>query len=303
MAPQWEFNPRNKRYYYKGRVSPNMKWEKKGLAGEDPLNWISQANQLGLEPTQLYGEVDEGTDIYPDYDHPDCVDGAPVWKLVEEEDVDVYAAPMSHGIPCVGFVVKEQSRPGRLRQDLVEPIVRRNMEALRDAGFKIPMKAMSVIKNLPPGASFTFPDGSIVKQEAVVEPQRKGRKIIVCGDTCDASSLKGLAMDADVVIHEATNTYLQGIDSKESSATSVTKDAIIHGHSTPQIAGAFAKSIRAKSLVLNHFSARYKGDKSLVSLSIMMRIEEVAMAASKLNETQVAAAWDMMVLPVPSSKS
>jgi ribonuclease BN (tRNA processing enzyme) len=304
MAPEWEFNNRLRRYHYRERGMPGrMKWTKKGLAGEDPLSWISQANQLNLEPSAMYGEVDGGTDIYPNYNHPQCVNGAPIWKIVAEDDVDVYAAPMNHGIPCLGFVVKEQSRPGRLRQELVEPIVMRNFESLRAAGFAIPMKAMAIIKNLPPGASFTFPDGSILKQEDVVEPQRSGRKIVICGDTCDSSTLRELAMDADVVIHEATNTYLQGIDGRDSSFASVTRDTVVHGHSTPQIAGVFAKSVRAKSLVLNHFSSRYKGDASVASLSIMMRIEGAAVAASNLNESHVAAAWDLMALSVPSPKS
>ena len=65
------------------------------------------------------------------------------------------------------------------------------------------------------------------------------------------------------------------------------------------MAGDFAKRTNAKKLVLNHFSARYKGDQSVDSMSIMMRIEEQAIKASGLNTTNVAAAWDMMVLPVP----
>jgi ribonuclease Z len=107
-------------------------------------------------------------------------------------------------------------------------------------------------------------------------------------------------MDADVVIHEATNSYLKGID-KDTDLRSVTRDAIIHGHSTPYMAGDFAKRVRAKRLVLNHFSARYRGDQSVESFSIMMRIEGQAMKASGLNITEVAAAWDFMVLPIPQN--
>lgn len=107
-------------------------------------------------------------------------------------------------------------------------------------------------------------------------------------------------MDADVVIHEATNSYLSGVD-KDTNMREVTRDAIIHGHSTPIIAGDFAKSVRAKKLLLNHFSARYRGDQSVDSLSIMMRMERQAIKASKLNTTQVAAAWDYMILPIPQN--
>lgn len=108
-----------------------------------------------------------------------------------------------------------------------------------------------------------------------------------------------LARDCDVLVHEATNAFLPGID-QNTNRRAVTRDAVIHGHSTPEIAGQFAKKANAKRLLLNHFSARYKGDPSVDSMSIMMRIEQFAMAASGLNETNVAAAWDLMVLPIPS---
>ena len=227
-------------------------------------------------------------------------DGAPVWQVVEdEEDVKVYAAPMSHGIPCVGYVIEEANRPGRLRNELVEPMVRRNVDALRQAGFKVPMKAMAVIKNLPLDSVFTFPDGTSIRQQDAVEPPRKGRKIVICGDTASSRALMNLAMDCDVLVHEATNAYLPGVD-RDTNLRAVTRDAMVHGHSTPENAGWFARQIRAKRLVLNHFSARYKGDPSLDSMSIMARIEQRAMAASGLNETQIAAAWDLMVLPIPA---
>lgn len=295
MAPEWELNGRTRRYVFKGRR--NGAWGTKGLAGEDSSNWISQANNLQLSPSELYGEIDGGRDIYPIYDHPLSADDAPVWEVEDEENVKVYAAPMSHGIPCLGYVVEEQPRPGRLRNDFVEPIVRRNIQALKEAGFAIPLKAMAVIKNLQPGSAFTFPDGTVVTQEDAVEPPRRGRKIVLCGDTADSRAILNLAKRADVVIHECTNCHLAGVD-KDTNLREVTRDALLHGHSTPQIAGEFCRSAGARRLVLNHFSSRYKGDTSVDSMSIMMRIERQAMKAAELNETQVAAAWDLMVLPV-----
>lgn len=181
----------------------------------------------------------------------------------------------------------------------MEPIVQRNLDGLRKAGMKTPMKVMGVIKELPLGGTYTFPDGTVLSQEEVVEPPRKGRKIVICGDTADARAIGGLAQGADVLVHEATNAFLSGID-KDTSKSEVNRDARIHGHSTPSIAGAFAKDIGAKRLVLNHFSSRYKGDQSVESISIMTRIEEEAIKSSQLPEDRVAAAWDFMILPVPS---
>ena len=194
--------------------------------------------------------------------------------------------------------MKESNKPGRLRNELVEPIAKKNMSALKELGMRHPMKVLALIKALPEGGSYTFPDGTVVHQSDVVEKNREGRKVVICGDTADCRAIAGLAQNADILIHEATNTYLKGID-KDTNMESVTRDAKIHGHSTPYMAGTFAKTINAKRLLLNHFSARYKGDQSAESMSLMMRIERQAMKASGLSEGHVAAAWDFMILPIP----
>ena len=302
MAPEWKYIQAANRYVYKGikKGQSSLLWGKQGLSGEDPESWISKANMMNLERSEKFGELEGGRDIFPQYDHPMCNDGAPIWEVEDEDDVKVLAAPMSHGIPCVGYVIEEESKPGRLRNDLVEPIVRRNLQALKDAGFKIPMKAMAVIKNLPVGSSFTFPDGTVVSQQEAVLPPRKGRKIVILGDTASARSIEKIAEGADVLVHEATNSFLPGVDKDDETPQSVQFNAIAHGHSTPIMAGKFAQKIGAKRLILNHFSARYKGDVDANSMGIMMRIENQAIKASQLTEENVAAAWDLMVLPVKS---
>jgi len=68
------------------------------------------------------------------------------------------------------------------------------------------------------------------------------------------------------------------------------------------MAGEFCKRIQAKRLVLNHFSARYTGDQSMESISIMTRIEQQAIKASGLSRSDVAAAWDFMIFPIPKAK-
>lgn len=100
-----------------------------------------------------------------------------------------------------------------------------------------------------------------------------------------------------MIIHEATNSFLAGID-RDTDLRDVTRDTIVHGHSTPYMAGQFAKKVDARKLIMNHFSARYKGDQSVESLSILTRIEGQAIKASGLTSNDVAAAWDFMVLPV-----
>ncbi len=107
MAPEWtQTRFKNGRYVHsldtrssRGKKhNGNNHWGAQGLAGEDPISWISRAPMLNLEPSSQFGEVPGGRDIYPVYNHPKCVDGAPIWEVEDEGDVKVYAAPMSHGV-------------------------------------------------------------------------------------------------------------------------------------------------------------------------------------------------------------
>jgi ribonuclease Z len=83
---------------------------------------------------------------------------------------------------------------------------------------------------------------------------------VVLGDTSDPWAIKDHAMDATLLVHEATNAYIpSGIDPqspKSDTEESVKQRAIQRGHSTPAMAGEFARAIRARGLVLNHFGSR-----------------------------------------------
>jgi ribonuclease Z len=99
--------------------------------------------------------------------------------------------------------------------------------------------------------------------------------VILGGDTASSRSLVNLAKAC-----KATHAYLPGVD-RDINLRMVTRDAIIHGHSTLETAGLFfAKQVNAQRLLLNHFSARHKGDPSLDSMSIMTSFEQFSMAAS-----------------------
>ena len=56
-----------------------------------------------------HGEVAGGSDRCV------CPDGA--WTLVSTPEVSVRAAPVTHTVPCVGYVVEESSRAGKLLVD------------------------------------------------------------------------------------------------------------------------------------------------------------------------------------------
>lgn len=243
----------------------------------------------------LYGEHEGGTDIYPDENG--C------YHLLDDAEFSVHAAPMQHTIPCVGYVVREKEKPGRLKVELVQEVVLRNREALKSQlNLKDGLKAFGMLKQMQPGQTFTFPDGTVVRADDIVEPPRPGRKVVVMGDTCNGDAIASLAMDADLIVHEATNAWLRELDAfKFPTYQHLERHTVIHGHSTPQMAGRFAKKIRAKRLILTHFSPRYRGDDNEFFMRQMWRIEQNARdAAGMSGANDVIAAWDQMNIAVPT---
>ncbi|RDX53773.1 Metallo-hydrolase/oxidoreductase [Lentinus brumalis] len=192
------------------------------------------------------------------------VDG--VWpEIFKGALVTVSAAPILHSVPCVGYVVDELPVPGKMDPQKYIPELKRT---------KTPM---SVMRQLQQGESVTLSDGTVLHG-----PQKKpGRKIVILGDTYDPSPIAALAKDPCLLIHEATNAHLPGIDpaTKDTDTYEIVEErAKSRGHSTPQMAGAFAKRIGARKLVLNHFSARYAGDDDVneETARVMGRIRELA---------------------------
>lgn len=88
-----------------------------------------------------------------------------------------------------------------------------------------------------------------------------GRKIVVLGDTCDPSALKELAQNATLLVHEATDAHIpveidRSLRGDKKTPAIIQQKTIAKGHSTPGMAGNFAKAIHASQLILNHFSGK-----------------------------------------------
>jgi ribonuclease Z len=155
---------------------------------------------------------------------------------------------------------------------------------------------MSVMSRLQRGESIELSDGTVLHGPA----RRPGRKLVILGDTYDPSPIASLAVDADVLIHEATNAHLPGIDintKPEDTFETVETRAKSRGHSTPQMAGAFAKGVRARKLVLNHFSARYAGNDD-VDEEAKMVMTAIARLAAEEFQGEVVCAQDFMSFDV-----
>ena len=189
------------------------------------------------------------------------------WPAIfSSPNLTVHAAPIKHSVPCVGYVIQESPVPLKMNPAEYVPHIKRT---------GAPMNLLSKIQR---GENVTLPDGTTLKGLS----KQPGRKIVILGDTHDPSAIAEIADKPDLLIHESTNAHLPDVDpehtSPEDTYESVEHQARSRGHSTPQMAGRFAKRIGAKNLILNHFSTRYKADidGDNQAVSIMNRIRELA---------------------------
>ncbi|KWU44385.1 Metallo-hydrolase/oxidoreductase [Rhodotorula sp. JG-1b] len=218
------------------------------------------------------------------------------WRnFVSEDGVTVSAGPILHTIRCLGYLFDESPRtlpiePARYIPHLKNPINRAGL--LQSHGLTNPLSLLSRFQ-ANPDEEVRLADGTVLRAPGL-DVENGGRRIVILGDTYDASALVPLIRGADVgacdeaarrvdlVVHESTNAYLPTLDESQSplkkairraeldqntedetdslplhSLESVTALAQSHGHSTPQVAGRFARSIQAQRLVLNHLSVKY----------------------------------------------
>ncbi|KAJ8583537.1 hypothetical protein M405DRAFT_690679, partial [Rhizopogon salebrosus TDB-379] len=102
------------------------------------------------------------------------------------------------------------------------------------------------------------------------EPNPPHRKLVILGDTFDPSPIIPLiqtspTIPVSLLIHEATDTYIaRHIDpSARRTQDDVESKVAARGHSTPVMAGTFAKEIGAQRVVLNHIGSRFPAPKQL----------------------------------------
>jgi ribonuclease Z len=161
--------------------------------------------------------------------------------------VIIFAAPILHRVFTVGYVIQEESKVGKL-----------DVEKLKKTGIK-PGPMFSKIKNKE---DVKMEDGTMIYWKDYIGEDIIGRKIVILGDTYDPRGIAKIAHGCDVITHEST------LDDDDSVS------CIEKGHSTPKMAASFAESIKAKKLILTHYSARFaplikEKDDDRVSISLL----------------------------------
>ncbi|SEU34055.1 ribonuclease Z [Stigmatella erecta] len=154
---------------------------------------------------------------------------------VRRDGYTVHAVGVDHRINALGYVLAEDSRPGRF-----------NLAQARARG----VPEGPSFGKLQRGEAVTLADGTTVRPEDVVGPSRPGRRLVISGDTRPCASLINAAKDADLLVHESTFS-----DDEQERALETR-------HSTAREAARVAREAGVRRLILTHLSSRHDTDPS-----------------------------------------
>ena len=160
----------------------------------------------------------------------------------------------------MGIVFDEPPRKGRF-----------DTEAALDKG--VPRGPL--FGKLHDGQSVELEDGTVVRPEEVVGPQRASRKVVYTGDTRPTKKTVEAAEDASLLIHEAT--FGNGLKQRAGQAA----------HSTAEQAASIASQAGAEKLVLTHVSPRYQGKSNILEKEAAEQFGEGVTVASDGFTTEV----------------
>lgn len=180
---------------------------------------------------------------------------------VRRDGCDLVPFATDHRTPSVGWALVEDARPGRFHPE-------------RATALGVPKGPL--FGALQRGTAVTLPDGREVRPEEVVEPARRGRRVVVTGDTRPCGATVEAARGADLLVHDCTFG-----DAEQERAEETL-------HSTAREAARVAREAGAHRLVLTHLSTRY--DRAFEPLVEQARAEY---------QGALDVAWDGMVIEVP----
>ncbi len=152
-------------------------------------------------------------------------------EVFADDNYTVTCRALEHRVTAFGYRVQERDRTGTF-----------NVEQAQALG--IPFGPL--YGNLKRGESVTLPDGRSINGKDLCGPTERGRSVVYCTDTIYSTNSVALAINADLLIHEATFAR----DDVHLARQSL--------HSTSEMAARVALEARVKQLYLTHFSPRYQ---------------------------------------------
>ena len=157
--------------------------------------------------------------------------------IYDDRSLSVESIPLSHRVPCCGFLFKEKPQLPHIQRDMVD-------------FYKIPVSQFDNIKN---GADWVDGDGNVVPNVRLTRPADTPRCYAYCSDTRYLPALYERLKGVDLLYHEST--YL----------TAGEEMAKKYYHSTAAQAATVAMKADVGKLLLGHYSTRYGIESEILS--------------------------------------
>ena len=146
---------------------------------------------------------------------------------LERDGYRIAAFDVDHGGPGLGYALVEDPRPGQFDPEMARSL------------------------GVTPGPDFgrlqSGEEVNGVRPEQVMGEARRGRKVVLTGDTAPCDMTRLVAWEADLLVHEAT---FMDEDAERAAETR---------HTTAAQAGRLAADAAVQMLALTHISPRYAG--------------------------------------------
>jgi len=202
------------------------------MGRENALNLYAPENYLPMLNSHL---SDFDINLNYEIDFVPLRDKDPV-KIYEDKHLTVTSFPLKHRIEAFGFLFREKPADRNIIKECITK-------------YSIPTSRIPGIKK---GQDFVAEDGRVIKNEVITIPPAEPLSYAYCSDTMPFSRLPSFVKGVDLLYHEATF---------DGSLSKLAKQV---RHSTTLDAAKTALKAGAGTLMIGHFSARYKEISGLV---------------------------------------
>ncbi len=150
--------------------------------------------------------------------------------LYENRTLEVWSIPLRHRVPTAGFLFREKEPP-------------LNVEKFKIEKYGLTIAQITAAKR---GEDVELPSGEVLRNEVLTYRPYRARAYAYLSDTNFSAKAARLCLGVDVMYHEATY------------AAAEQRSARDRGHSTTLDAAKAALQAEAGTLLIGHFSSRYK---------------------------------------------
>ncbi len=151
-------------------------------------------------------------------------------RIFENRTLEVWSVPLQHRIATSGYIFRER-----------EPAL--NVEKFKIEKYGLSIAQITAAKR---GEDITLKSGEVVANSEITYLPHRARSYAYLSDTAYFKREAEYCQGVDMIYHEATYGNAESVVAKQ------------RGHSTAAEAAQVAKDAGAKSLIIGHFSTRYR---------------------------------------------